>query len=152
MRIALVHGFPGFSDIFGIAYFRGVQERLKGRFRDLDIFAPQLAGPFGLDSTPRRAAQLAGLLKERFPGPEKVHIIAHSGGGLDARLLAAPAPGLDFGSRISSITTISTPHHGSPVADVLAEAAEEVAHLLPSLGGLAEAIRGYTKSEVEDFN
>ena len=27
-----------------------------------------------------------------------------------------------------------------------------MAHLLPSLGGLAEAIRGYTKSEVDDFN
>lgn len=45
----------------------------------------------------------------------KVNIIAHSMGGLDARYLAAT---LGYAPKIASITTISTPHGGSNVADV----------------------------------
>jgi len=45
----------------------------------------------------------------------KVNIIAHSMGGLDARYLAAT---LGYASKIASITTISTPHRGSNIADV----------------------------------
>lgn len=45
----------------------------------------------------------------------RVNIISHSMGGLDARYLAAT---LGYGPKIASITTISTPHGGSNVADV----------------------------------
>lgn len=43
-------------------------------------------------------------------GCEKVNIIAHSKGGLDARCMIS-----DFGmsSYVASLTTLSTPHHGS---------------------------------------
>jgi len=41
---------------------------------------------------------------------EKVNIIAHSKGGLDARCMIT---GLDMASRVASLTTLSTPHHGS---------------------------------------
>jgi triacylglycerol lipase len=43
-----------------------------------------------------------------------VHIIAHSMGGLDARYMIST---LQFGDRIDSLTTISTPHRGTPLAD-----------------------------------
>lgn len=49
-------------------------------------------------------------------GSEKVHIIAHSKGGLDARHMIS---GLDMGAQVASLTTISTPHHGSKTMDVL---------------------------------
>ena len=45
----------------------------------------------------------------------KVNIIAHSMGGLDARYLAAT---LGYAPKIASITTLSTPHGGSNIADV----------------------------------
>jgi len=45
----------------------------------------------------------------------RVNIIAHSMGGLDARYLAAT---LGYGPKIASITTLSTPHGGSNIADV----------------------------------
>jgi triacylglycerol lipase len=45
----------------------------------------------------------------------KVNIIAHSMGGLDARYLAST---LGYASKLASITTISTPHKGSNIADV----------------------------------
>jgi triacylglycerol lipase len=49
-------------------------------------------------------------------GAQKVNIIAHSMGGLDARYVASPG-GLAQGALIASITTIGTPHHGSEMAD-----------------------------------
>ncbi len=50
-----------------------------------------------------------------FFGAEKVNIIAHSIGGLDGRFLISS---MGYGDRIASLTTISSPHKGSAVADV----------------------------------
>jgi len=49
-------------------------------------------------------------------GRTKVHIIAHSMGGLDARWMIAK---LGYAAKVGSLTTIGTPHHGTPVADWL---------------------------------
>lgn len=46
----------------------------------------------------------------------KFHIIAHSMGGLDSRYLITHLGG---SHRIASLTTIATPHFGSPIADVV---------------------------------
>jgi len=48
-------------------------------------------------------------------GKEKVNIIAHSKGGLDSRYMLWK---YDYGDKVASLTTISTPHHGSVVADL----------------------------------
>lgn len=45
---------------------------------------------------------------------EKVNIIAHSKGGIDSRYLIWK---YDYGDRIASLITISTPHGGSEIAD-----------------------------------
>jgi triacylglycerol lipase len=47
---------------------------------------------------------------------EKVNIIAHSKGGIDSRYLIWK---YDYGNKIASLTTISTPHHGSELADLI---------------------------------
>jgi len=47
--------------------------------------------------------------------PAKVNLIAHSMGGLDARFLVAS---LGYGDRVATVTTISTPHRGSAMADM----------------------------------
>ncbi len=49
-------------------------------------------------------------------GAEKVNLIAHSKGGLEARMAASS---LGRGDRIASITTIATPHRGSKTIDQL---------------------------------
>ena len=46
---------------------------------------------------------------------EKVNIIAHSKGGIDARYLIWK---YDFGDKVASLTTISTPHHGAEISDL----------------------------------
>lgn len=67
----------------------------------------------------KRAAALAEQVDQAFPtGP--IHIIAHSMGGLDARCaLSRNFRGLATPGRVASLTTISTPHRGSPLADLL---------------------------------
>jgi len=47
---------------------------------------------------------------------EKVNIIAHSKGGIDSRYLVWK---YNFGSKVASLTTICTPHHGSEIADLI---------------------------------
>jgi len=64
----------------------------------------------------------AKILKENIEkilfetNSEKVNIIAHSKGGIDTRYLIWK---YDFGNKIASLTTISTPHHGSELADLI---------------------------------
>lgn len=49
-------------------------------------------------------------------GCKKVNIIAHSKGGLDARYMISE---LDMEDKVSSLTTINTPHMGSEIVDLL---------------------------------
>ena len=66
-----------------------------------------------------RAKALASQIVQKFPaGP--LHIIAHSMGGLDSRfLISQDVQGLASSGRIVSLSTISTPHLGSAVADFI---------------------------------
>jgi triacylglycerol lipase len=62
----------------------------------------------------------AEFLKERVEeilratGAERVNIIAYSSGGLDSRYMIWK---YGYGSKVASLTTISTPHQGSELAD-----------------------------------
>lgn len=64
----------------------------------------------------------AGHIKERIEqvlaetGMEKVNIIAHSKGGLDARYLISA---LHMEDKVATLTTISTPHRGSGLIELL---------------------------------
>ena len=58
-------------------------------------------------------------------GCEKVNIIAHSKGGLDARYLITR---LGMGEAVASLTTISTPHRGSELLDLLGKLPDGLYH------------------------
>ncbi len=60
------------------------------------------------------AARVRGVLAES--GAEKVNIIAHSKGGLDARKMLT-LPGV--AESVASLTTVATPHHGLEWVDRL---------------------------------
>jgi triacylglycerol lipase len=121
--ILLVPGFFGFAKLGGIRYFRHVEKVLQLRFQDagheLRIF-PVSTLPTG--SIRKRARLLADALMSAHPTrAERIHIIGHSTGGLDARLLATPGVSLGnrvdrFRHRIESVVTLSTPHYGTPIA------------------------------------
>lgn len=67
-------------------------------------------------------------LKDEIPGlvasfgVDSVHLVCHSKGGLDAReYLAIHQPGFDDQFKVLSYTSLSTPHNGSVLADLVVE-------------------------------
>lgn len=112
--VVLAHGFFGFESLAGIdalTYFWGVPQALADDGEVL-VFTPAV-DPFN-DSTARGAqlvAAIEAILAET--GHAKVNLIGHSQGGLDARVVAHDRPEL-----VASVTTIATPHHGTPIADL----------------------------------
>jgi triacylglycerol lipase len=114
--IVLAHGILGFGRLLGVSafvnYFNGVAAHL--RRRGLTVITPQV-NPIG--SVAQRGDQLAAVLVRQVPSGERVHILAHSLGGLDARHAITHVPGV--GERVATLVTIGTPHRGSPVADAV---------------------------------
>jgi len=96
-------------------YFKGIKTFLESH--GFVVFHPNQ--PFA-GAVELRAQQLAARVQEAIQETQapKVHIIAHSMGGLDARRMIVDNGMAD---RVATLATIGTPHHGSPVADKLAE-------------------------------
>jgi triacylglycerol lipase len=131
MNLVLHHGFLGFAHVGDIVYFNRVKNHLTDKFPGLLILVTQVAPAGGIKV---RGTELGEqILPALQPGGtldpnEPVHIIAHSMGGLDARFLLSPDNPDNIANRITSLTTISTPHKGSPVADVIAELKGSISH------------------------
>jgi triacylglycerol lipase len=145
--IVLAHGFFGFEDFAGVdfvGYFHNVRERLESE-GELFVFTPAV-DPFN-DSTVRGMqllAEVEAIVEETGAG--KVNLVGHSQGGLDARVVASLRPDL-----VASVTTIATPHHGTPVADIALglSGSDDAAALVDALvqivgAGLWEEIDGDT--------
>jgi triacylglycerol lipase len=113
MNIVLVPGLFGFDRLGPVEYFNGVASYLEQTFPGLHVKAAT-TNPLG--SVANRADILAQQIGLLF-GPEEVHLVAHSMGGLDARFLVSH--NLAVGAQVSTIVTIATPHSGSPVATLL---------------------------------
>jgi triacylglycerol lipase len=116
MNLVFASGFLFPQRLIGIDYFRDLKDHVERQHQHKTLF-PHVA-PVGTSED--RARALADKIHEAFPEGE-IHIIAHSMGGLDSRvLIARNRHGLSDPGRIVSLTTLSTPHRGSPVADLLA--------------------------------
>lgn len=145
--IVLAHGFGG-SDSNRWSFFRVAEELRK----DGNVVHEARVAPF--KGVSDRAAQLAkdvdAALLECKAKPtcegSKVHVIAHSMGGLDARFLIAK---LGYGDRVASLTTISTPHRGSAIADVVLKVIPD--DLDGAINALASVYgRSFTAKELAD--
>jgi len=109
MNLVFASGFLIPQKLKGLDYFRDVASKYPGAL----FPRVALAGSVEL-----RAKQLAEQIEAAFPNG-RIDIVAHSMGGLDARyLLAHNLCGL--AARIATLSTIATPHRGSPLADLLA--------------------------------
>jgi triacylglycerol lipase len=114
--IVLAHGFD--ASPTNIWAFYKVAATLRA---DGHVVHEGQVSPF--KPVPTRAAELARHVDDAIAecrakqgcDPSKVHIVAHSMGGLDSRYLVSK---LGYGDRVASVTTIATPHHGTLVADV----------------------------------
>jgi triacylglycerol lipase len=116
--IVLVHGILGFNELHLGGqkigdYFRGIREALLDAGNTVPN-PPQL-NPAG--SVEQRAEDLAKYLNNDDLADRQVHLLAHSMGGLDARRMIA-RQNRAMADRVLTLTTLGTPHHGTPVADV----------------------------------
>ena len=111
MNLVFASGFLFPQRLLGQDYFRGVRAAFP------DACFPKV--PLGGSIAARAEALADEITRFRFPDPGgRVHVIAHSMGGLDARyLLHRNLAGL--AARVASLSTIGTPHRGSPIADFL---------------------------------
>ena len=120
--IVLAHGFMGTDSsnpsITNIWAFYRVADALR---QDGHVVHEAKVQPF--NSPQVRAVELAKHVDLALAeckakagcDASKVNVIAHSMGGLDSRVLVSK---LGYGDRVASLTTISTPHGGTFVADV----------------------------------
>jgi len=93
-------------------YFKGIKSHLEANGFDAYHSSVDFAGSVDL-----RAQQLSVRVDQVLneSGSEKVHIIAHSMGGLDARRMIVDID--DMANKVASLTTIGTPHLGTSFAD-----------------------------------
>jgi len=114
--ILLAHGVLGFGHGAPmppfVNYFNGVGNHLR---RQGHVVEEPSVNPIG--SIAQRGGQLAAAILAVPPG-RKVHILAHSMGGLDARHAITNVPGVS--ARVATLVTIGTPHRGSRTADAVA--------------------------------
>src|SRR5437879_1655307 len=125
MNLIFAHGILGFRQRFGIAYFRGVQDHFEQV--GAKVLIPEVNPTAGIKV---RGEELRTQILDAFgKGPldpgQPTHIVAHSMGGLDSRFMLSPAnknttSQNDLSGRVRSLTTIGTPHRGSPIADLVA--------------------------------
>jgi pimeloyl-ACP methyl ester carboxylesterase len=126
-RIYLAPGLFGFTQIGAYAYFRHLEHALARRLSDAGREARlHLVEAAPTASIKRRALALVGEAARTMRPDDRVHLIGHSTGGLDARLVASKTSALShpelpaLRAQLRSITTMNTPHYGTPLASFFA--------------------------------
>ncbi|KAJ9099887.1 hypothetical protein QFC21_003892 [Naganishia friedmannii] len=159
--LVFCHGLLGF-DYLGpsslpplqISHWRGIREVLEANGCEVMITRVPATS-----STKIRSEILMAAIEERYPGRE-VNLIGHSMGGIDGRYMISKLKPEKF--KVASLTTISTPHRGSPFADYVIDNIIGRANLpswlslLDSLklpnGGDGTAFEALGSKSMESFN
>lgn len=87
--------------------------------------------------------EILNILKKE--GAEKVNIIAHSKGGLDSRYMIHE---LNMDKYVASLTTLSTPHHGSKTSENVLKMPKFFASILALFINLLYRIFGDKKPDI----
>jgi hypothetical protein len=124
--VFLVPGFFGFTSVGAVSYFKDVETALGGALARRGIEARIVCcATQPTASIPRRADRLRrqviahGGLEAR-----ELHFVGHSTGGLDVRMLLTPGVKVAAGNteeriarRTRTAISVTTPHHGTPLAN-----------------------------------
>ncbi|PJZ69833.1 lipase [Leptospira perolatii] len=116
--VILSHGTFGWGSetdgpIGSLSYWGGMDEYLRSQ--GAVVYAPTKTPA---ESNEYRGKELSDKITVFMAanGYSKVHILGHSQGGLDARFAIA---NLGLSNKVVSLTTLNSPHRGTPVADVI---------------------------------
>jgi len=149
-HVFLIPGFFGFANLGDFAYWGPVRHKLQGLLDDAgmpaEIHCVKSLPTASLRARTRRL--LEAIAKVRPQSSSAIHLIGHSTGGLDARLLLTPDVDLQtrinidaIANRVCSSVSIATPHQGAPIASFFTSV---LGHSLLRLLSLVtmEALRG----------
>ena len=147
--IVFLHGLLGYSRIrLGgwtiSSYFANIPNLLEAAGNRVHV---SQVHPIG--SIAERAGQVKAFLNAVSPS-EPVHVIAHSMGGLDARYMISR---LGMADRVLTLTSIGTPHRGTPFADWGVRRFDRLASSALDFFGLTfQAFRDLTTESCKHFN
>ncbi|CAL1695126.1 unnamed protein product [Somion occarium] len=158
--VVFCHGLLGFDTVtvgpsiapVQVSHWRGIKDALEAN--GVEVLITRVPAT----STPIvRAKVLEEKISAAYPG-RSVHLIGHSMGGLDCRYLTTHLTHRTF--KVLSITTISSPHHGSSFADhFLKTVGHErmpsilsLLDMLPNGGGDGKAFQFLTVENMRKFN
>jgi len=121
----------GFGKLATYDYFAHVERALRQRFREagheLETHVVDVAPTASIRRRAVRLAELVASTAQHDAARVPVHLLGHSTGGLDARLVASPSARLPLDPqklawlpRLASVTTMNTPHYGTPLASFFA--------------------------------
>lgn len=126
VHIYLSPGMFGFAQLASFEYFehvaKALDERFRSRGRQVSVHICDVHPTASICRRSMKLARMIAATSGKDNGP--IHIVGHSTGGLDARMVASPTtriPGvspdeLTWLSRLASVTTMNTPHFGTPLA------------------------------------
>jgi triacylglycerol lipase len=111
--LVLVHGIAAHDRKSIIDFWGRIPEVLKGEGVELYYGNTDSWGGYESNAELLKST-IEKILKETHK--EKVNILAHSKGGIDSRYLIWK---YNLGSKVASLSTISTPHHGAEISDLI---------------------------------
>ncbi len=131
-RVYLSPGMFGFGRLGSYNYFVHLQRELTARFAAAGHeLVTHVIEDLPTASIRRRATRLAEVVTTTATDDDPIHLLGHSTGGLDMRIVASPATRsipaewLAWLPRLRSVTTMNTPHFGTPLASFFATASGE---------------------------
>lgn len=146
-------GMFGFGRLASYDYFVHLERALAARIREKgDTLQTYVVDVPPTASIRKRAGRLMELVARTCEDDEDregpIHLVGHSTGGLDARLVAspsarlpAPAEACQWLPRLASVSTLSTPHYGTPLASFFATVSgQRVLHALSALTFIALSV------------
>ncbi len=149
-QVFLIPGFFGFQSFGSYNYFNGISDIIIARLKEGHGINAEIINcrtkPTG-SLTSRARSTVDEVLLSGGHKARSLHFVGHSTGGLDARLLLTPGVKLrqddyekEIVKRTRSLTTVSTPHYGTPIASFFTTFQGK--HILNMLTALANNKRG----------
>jgi triacylglycerol lipase len=131
-RVYLIPGMFGFGRLAGYDYFHHLREALARRYAAAGVVCLTEVVDAPPTSSLRHRARILSKTIERHGAEDDtpIHLVGHSTGGLDARLVLSPSSNLDINKdrlgwtrRVVTAVTLNTPHFGTPLAGYFSTAA-----------------------------
>ena len=142
--VLLCHGYGGFSMLIKPSPIHDSCMRLRSY--GIHAFAPNIVPYSTISIRAEQWAECILQLKKRY-NYDKMNVIAHSMGGLDMR---AAITHHNMADSVASLTTISAPHRGTSLADIVLTTPEVLKEKLGELmDWLGENIFPGSKSNAE---